>query len=310
MRLSLIYNTDAGSAERIQLFLRHLTSRHRCDLRPICEPGDASRHTREAVSEGVDRIVIAGGDGTINLVVNALAPEFGSPELAVLPLGTGNDLARSLGFVPEAFDAACEASLESPSTLVDVIRISSKDRTTYAINAANGGLGGQVTLNVRTEDKQRWGPLAYWMQAASRLVDLQTYDVHLTLDEHTEHVKALGVAIANGRFVGGGFPIAPRAHINDGLLDVTIVPTLPRLELIPAGLSFVLGRNGRDERIRGVRAKRVELRAEPTMPFSIDGEPTHTLDARFEVLPGALRFVIADDAPGLVGSPSSGQSLE
>ncbi len=299
MRICLIFNPQAGTAERIKDFLLHLTSDYRCELRPTSREHGASAIASEAAQEGFDRIVVAGGDGSVNEAINGIAPHFDAVELGVLPFGTGNDLARSLGILPEDMEAACRFAFGPHVAAIDVVKVSSDHGKSYCVNAANGGVGGRVSIDVRAEDKQRWGPMAYWMTSLSRLIDLQEFSVSMQLDDHTMDFTTLGLAVANGRYVGGGFPIAPRALLNDGLLDVTVLPVLPMFELMAAGLNFTLGREHRDARVQHYRARRVRIHAEPDMPFSIDGETVVRMDATFEALPLALRVVVGRDAPGL-----------
>ena len=303
MRICLIFNPSAGTADRIKDFLLHLTSDARCELRATSRKTGARQITREAVDEGFQRIVVAGGDGTISQVLNGIAPDFDAVELAVLPFGTGNDLARALGLLPEQLGHACRLAFDETLETIDLMQISAEDTTSYCINVANGGLGGQVAQDILPEDKQRWGPMAYWMTSVSRLMDLQTYHVDLWLDGQEWHLESLGVSVANGRFVGGGFPIAPHALLNDGLLNVTICPDLPMFELMAAGVNFTLGRDQREDRIQHFRAKKVRIRSEPNMPFSIDGEPSCRIDATFDVIPKALRVVVGANATGLVPLP-------
>ena len=113
-------------------------------------------------------------------------------------------------------------------------------------------------------------------------------------------LRLSGVAVANGRFVGGGFPIAPYALLNNGFMDVTTVPVLPTIELMAAGMNFLLTRDHRNDRVRTYRVKRLHLVSEPPMPFSVDGEPIRPFDATFEVMPAALRIVTGVAPPALL----------
>ena len=292
MKTRLVYNARSGSAGRIKEFVERLPPGCRCELCATQTVDDIRHCAREAIDEGFDRLIVAGGDGTISQVVNAIAPDFPAIELAILPFGTGNDLARALGLFPEDMDVLARRVFEAPSRPIDVGHIANGDHRAYFINCANGGIGGRVALDIASEDKRRWGPMAYWLNSVTRLIDLQVFEVELHLDDESFEIdSAYGIAVANGRHVGGGFAIAPRALLDDGLLDVTVIPALPSIELMAAGLNFTLGGLDDDQRIRSHRARRVRVRANPDLPFSIDGEPTRRLDARFEVLPRALRVV-------------------
>lgn len=291
MRIAVVFNAQAGTAGRIKDVLATLSGRRQYDLWPTNEPGDAARLGRRAREEGIDRLVVAGGDGTIGQVANGLAPDFEACEVAVLPLGTGNDLARSLGIYPAPLAQAANWAFDRPAIPIDIMRAAYDGQSWYVVNAATGGFGGTIAADVQQADKQRWGAFAYWMTAVSHLVRLQEHQVRLELDGKPMDLATFGLAVANGRFVGGGFPIAPTALLNDGLLDVTTVPVLPTLELLAAGLSFSLNPTTAGSRVKAYQAENVRIHAEPELPFSLDGEPTRSLDAEFQVVRQSLRVV-------------------
>lgn len=303
MRVCLIYNPRAGAAEQIARFLSGFGGDHRCELRPTSGAGDAQRFAAEAVQDRFDRIVVAGGDGTVSRVVAGLAPHFAEIELAILPLGTGNDFSRALDLAPDRFERACALAFSPRTAAVDLIRIDGR-QTSYCVNVANGGIGGHVAADLKPAAKRSWGVMAYWMTTMSEIGDLQTYQVKLTLDDDKIDVATIGVAISNGRYVGGGFPIAPRAWLNDGKLDVTVIPVLPMLDLMAAGINLTVARDQLDDHLTYYRTRRLELQTHPEMPFSIDGEQNRTLCVDqhrvvFEVLPAALRVVTGDKPLGL-----------
>lgn len=297
MKSCILYNADAGSAEYLQPMLDHCVQSIGCELRPI-ESGALSRGVRASVEEGFERLIVAGGDGTVSEAVNSLAPDFDRLELAVLPFGTGNDFARSLGIPLDEAGIRGYLRLDRPAVRVDIMS-SDGDAPFYIANAANGGLGGSVAQTVDPEFKQRWGALAYWTSAFNTAMDYPIYRARIEADDAFLEEEIAAIAIANGRYVGGGFPVAPDALIDDGFLDVTIVPPLPVLELATSGLNFALNRSEFATSIRRFRARRVHVQSDPTLPFSIDGESETTLDATFEVVPRALRIIPGPLEPAL-----------
>ncbi len=139
------------------------------------------------------------------------------------------------------------------------------------------------------------------MNSVSKLVALKPYALKITLDsEHKIGLETYGLAIFNGRFVGGGFPIAPRARLDDGLMDLTVVPELPRLELVKVGLDYSLGRDQQADRVIGYQARKVTLSTVPEMPFSIDGEPTQSPPMTIEALKKILQIAVGERPPGLM----------
>ena len=137
------------------------------------------------------------------------------------------------------------------------------------------------------------------MTAATELGTLPEFDVVLTLDKASIRSRVFGLAIANGRFVGGGFTIARDAYLDDGFLDVVVVPVLPTMDLLAAGLNYVTGLVGGADSIRTFKARSVSVTSAPPMPFSIDGESKREVEAAFDVIPHALRVVPGPQAPAL-----------
>lgn len=294
MRVCVIYNPRVVSDNLLTQLLPNDRNDPPWELWPTRAPGDAFRLARAAVQQQFDRIVVAGGDGSVGQVVQGIAPNFPPVELGILPFGTGNDLGRSLGINPELLGLASSYAFGSRRAQVDLIRLHGTSHQ-YCVNVANGGFGGRVATDVQAVDKQRWGSLAYWMTSVMELVDMPQFSIELSLDDGPPlQQTVLGVAVANGRFVGGGFPIAPQAFMNDGWLEVVFVPVLPTFELMTAGLGFMLGFEQMPESVSMFRAKRVRLRSDPPMPFSIDGELALCADIGFEIMPAVLKILIGD----------------
>ena len=295
MKTATIVNKRSGSWTQDEAELNRLARQSNSPILAAGPGEPVGDLIRRAVQGGCQRLIVAGGDGSISRVVNALAPDFDQVELAILPTGTGNDLARSIGVVGESLEVSWQHAVQGTASLIDVIRINTPTHS-YLVNAATGGFGGKVSTDVDTYDKQRWGSIAYWMTAFSELAEMDPLEIRLELDDRTVSLTLYGLAIANGRYVGGGFPVAPMAYLNDGLLDVTTIPVLPPLELLAAGVDFTLGRNQDTSPAKTFRSSRLRVHAEPEMPISLDGEPTRTMDARFEVLPRVLPLVCGPKA--------------
>ena len=288
----LLFNAAAGSARAAEDTIREFVQRSGVELRPTRRPGDVEPLMRGILDDGFARVIVAGGDGTISQAVLALAPDFGRIEVAIAPLGTGNDLARALSIDAANLEAALKNALESSARPMDVIQVDDDHGRAHFINAASGGIAGKVAAEVDAEDKQMLGPMAYWMTAVSELADPQPYQVELEFDDgRREQLDVYGLYLANGRYVGGGFTVAPDALLDDGLLDLTAIPALPMLELMGVGLRIALGGQTDDPRLPRFRSSRVHLRSEPDMHFSVDGEPARAIEAQLEVLPGVLRIV-------------------
>jgi diacylglycerol kinase (ATP) len=288
----IILNENAGHAFGIKQCLSPLIEQHPCELCTKHDDESVEEQVKRAVHEGFTRIVVAGGDGTLNRVVNAVAADLANIEFGLIPLGTGNDFARSLGLPLDWLESAIAIALGDHVRSVDLIRVTDEN-TYYAVNAASGGMAGKVAADVSDIDKSRWGAFAYWITAFSQLADMQASNLHLDIDDQPHDLQVYGVVIANGRYVGGGFPIAPQATITDSQLSVVVIPVLPALELLSAGLNYTLGRMPKIEQIKTFEATRVHIASEPEMYFSIDGEPTRKIEATFEIVPGVLRMAVS-----------------
>jgi YegS/Rv2252/BmrU family lipid kinase len=295
-RTCLIANPTAVEARGVAPLLARFSHAH--GWKTICTrtADDARDQALSAMRQGARRVIVAGGDGTVSRVVDGLADDFARAELGIVPLGTGNDLARSLGIPLDDPESALTLALEGEATRIDVVRYYD-GHASHFINAVTAGLGGRVAADITPENKARWGAFAYWITAGTELTDLPEYDVRLDIDQDTVALRVLGLAIANGRFVGGGFPIARDASLNDGLLDVTVIPVLPTLELLAAGLQYVAGLDPGADRIRTFKARSLSVASTPPMLFSIDGEPRREIEAAFDVMPRALQ-VVAGPRPG------------
>ncbi|NND97606.1 MAG: YegS/Rv2252/BmrU family lipid kinase [Pirellulaceae bacterium] len=292
MKTCLLVNAASGGWGRLGGTLASLAAQSGTPIIDIC-----SAPVAELVPSS-GRVVIAGGDGTISTIVNAVGPRIRELEIALVPTGTGNDLARSLdlfGRPPEEIWQSCLTAAVSP---IDLVRVVNGD-TSYIVNAATGGFGGMVSTDVTSDDKGRWGALAYWFTAFSKIAALKEYRVRIELDSETRELDAYGLAITNGRYVGGGFPVAPDAKLNDGLLDVTTVPNLPTIELLAAGLDFMIGRHDAVDRVETIQSAHVRVIAEPRIPYSFDGETVRSVDATFDVVTDAMNVVAGEFPPAL-----------
>lgn len=291
MQTCVILNPHAGSVGDVQHVEAAIQRLDGAKLLTTERPGDGLKMAREAVAQGCEFVVAAGGDGTINEVVNGLADHFDRAVLGVLPVGTGNDFARSIN-VPTEIDAAVDLLLQRRTLPLDVVRVTS-DEVRHFINVSAGGFSGLVDEKLTEDLKRSWGPLAYLRSAAEALPDLTDYHTLITFDDDEQHeVKTYNIVIANARYVAGGIPIAPTARLDDGLVDVLIVPvaSMPQLALLVP--QVLLGQHLSSELISFRRARKVRVEARPGMWFNADGELVGNQPATFEVLPKALHVVV------------------
>jgi len=286
----VIFNPIAGSVASRQHILTKLKRLRPATVATTKKPGDAEKWTLRAARTGHYYIVAAGGDGTLNEVVNGAAGTRPTPRIGILPVGTGNDFARTLG-LPPSIEDNIEILRSGKTHAIDIVRVCGK-QTRYFVNVSAGGFSGIVREEITPEIKRRWGPLAYIRGAAAALPKLHAYKTRIVLDEKEELSTALyNVVIANGRFVAGGLPIAPEANPRDGWLDVILVPKQSAPEMVLLAAEIILGRHFSSSAIIFRRARRISVRSRPGMWFNVDGEFVGSAPAEFQILPRALNFV-------------------
>jgi YegS/Rv2252/BmrU family lipid kinase len=260
---------------------------------------DAERLAREAVRAGIERLVIAGGDGTLAEVATGLlrAQLAEYAELALLPMGTGCDFAASLG-VPRESEAALAQLRSGKARRIDAGHASYVGRDgastdSYFLNVASFGVSGRVVDLAHRGPRFLGGTFAFALATVRALLRYECARVALRVDGELACDEPIAlVAAANGRRFGGGMQIAPDARLDDGWLDVVCVANTTALRLIPKLPKLYRGTHVADPVVRVQRGRRIEADAAPgAVPLELDGEPVGSLPARIELLPGALSIV-------------------
>jgi diacylglycerol kinase (ATP) len=165
----------------------------------------------------------------------------------------------------------------------------------YFVNVSAGGFSGLVDEKLTPEIKKAWGPLAYLRSAAAALPELRAYKTTIVFDDsETLALNLYNVIIANGRYVAGGIPVAPEAIINDGVVDVFLIPEKSAAELTILAAQILLGKHIGNDAIIYRRAAKVGVNSKPGMWFNVDGELVGNEPALFEVMPGAMQFIVGE----------------
>jgi diacylglycerol kinase (ATP) len=290
-----VLNPVAGSSVGIVDELKEKFGRVKdAEVRVTTKPGDAEDFSIEAVDRGCDLIVAAGGDGTLNAVINGIGERIRDVAVGLVPLGTGNDFARSLN-LPKGVDESIELLDRRRTRQIDLVRVTS-DCARYFVNVSGGGFSGIVDEKLSPEMKKTWGPLAYLRGAAKALPELSAYRTEMLLDDSEQIALNLyNVIVANGRYVAGGIPIAPEAVVDDGLLDIILIPERPAAQLALLMGQILLGEHLKNEAIVFRRASKLAVNSHPGIWFNVDGELVGNEPALFEVMPRALRFVVGEN---------------
>lgn len=291
MKTRIILNPNAGSVESLDALRERLGALPETEVCPTDHEGHAGELTRQAVEEGIELVVAAGGDGTLNELVNGLSADFGRTRLGLLPLGTGNDFARSIG-VPDDLDGAIAVLREGRTRKIDVGRALVGGKNRWFLNMAVGGFSGVVSEKA-SEAKERWGPLAYMRGAVDAWPELTAFETSIVLNGAERlQIATYNIVISNGRYVAAGIPVAPQAEVDDGLFEVMIAPetTIPNLALLVP--QVLLGQHLNSDLLIFRRATRIEIESTPPMAFNVDGELLDEASAVFEVHPRALEMVV------------------
>lgn len=292
-RTCVIVNPNAGTAE-LRRRLERLYEQGVTQLEAV-EPGEGLERARQAVLDGIQRVIAAGGDGTINEVVNGIVGTGMPATLGIYPMGTGNDLARTLG-IPLDPDEAIDVLEAGRVRSIDVISATAGGRTKFGINASAGGFSGQVGENLTPELKATWGPLAYLVGAASTIPDLKDYETTICWDDEDEElIQVLNVIVANGRTVAGGKRVAPMANPEDGFLDVVVVRVAPMARLAEVAARLMAANYVDSEAVFHRKVRRVRVDSKPGMWFNIDGELFANDAIEFTVLPHAIKVIVGPD---------------
>jgi diacylglycerol kinase (ATP) len=268
---------------------------------------DCTRAAERAVREGCDAVYVAGGDGTVNAVVRGLAAHDGGLRLpvGVIPCGTGNDLAKALGLGEEP-EGALDALLDARVLDVDVGMLNDR----VFLNTSAGGFVADVSDAVTETLKDRAGKLAYLIGGARVLFGSESFSARLTVGGAVEAAPVQWpadgelqmFAACNSPMIGGGYPIAPDALIDDGLLDVVMVPGMPVLEFVGVLQQLAAGNGLQDERVRRFRAAAFELQFSRVVRVNTDGELFEADRCVYRVRQRAARF-FCGAAPRATGEP-------
>ncbi len=299
----LILNPNAGAAADAQGYarLRDAAAAHRLEVCESAGVGDIERLAREAVRRGAPTVVAAGGDGTVSEVINGLSEDFDRCRLAIVPLGTANDFARTLQLPaddPIAALALLDTGIEHRIDLVDSHEVRPGGRQRYIINAATGGFSEVVHDYLDKDVKQRWGALAYLRAGLDAMPEVCYHAATLEIDGTRLSERTCAVVVANGRSAGG-LVLAPEASVEDERLDVLIVRTETWFDQLRLASRFLFGKHLDSEGIGFHHARRVRIETNPPMRFSADGELVGETPIEFRVVPSALRVLVPPAPPSL-----------
>jgi diacylglycerol kinase (ATP) len=298
VRFIIVLNPAAGKGQARRRLGRALEVLRSAGIAWEIRESRAAAHltdlARAAAADRPDAVVSAGGDGTHHFVLNGLAGE--DVPLGLLPVGSGNDLELGLG-VP--------ADLRAAAGLLAAFRIQSIDlvRVGKAYYACMGGAGWDSIVNRYANEEVNWltGPPKYLWALARCLKFYRPFSVEIRSEGGNYSGDVLFLGLGNAPSYGAGLKLTPRARMDDGLVDVCVVPFIPKLELLRWLPAVFTGAHLRHPRIQYFQCRRLEILGPASVEFFGDGEFMQTLPATVEVVPRALR-VIVPQVPGGSGS--------
>jgi YegS/Rv2252/BmrU family lipid kinase len=290
MRVLVIVNPGASRAETATQELSRWFSAHATATFVRADSIEELKQALDAHGASADRIVIGGGDGTISAALPQLL-RIGKP-LAVLPLGTANDFARTLGLPADAMEAA-EIALTGHEHRIDVGSVNGRP----FINVASVGLAAKVTEAQSTELKRRWRALSYLISLWRAAWEARPFYLEVELDGAPAWSGAVyQVSVGNGRFHGGGLTVSDHAAIDDGKFDLYLVRPGAVWQLLACVTHLRFGFAQPDLLKRGT-ATRVALRTATPRPINVDGELDAATPATFDLLPDALSVMVPRQLP-------------
>jgi YegS/Rv2252/BmrU family lipid kinase len=234
-------------------------------------------------------LVVIGGDGTVNEVVNGVAGT--EAEIAVLPGGTGQDFGRTHG-IPRSFDDAVRVALDGATRTIDLGRVELDDGTRrFFANVASAGMSGAVARRANAMSKRFGGRATFFYALTREFLAWQNTDVVVELEGGVRREGPMhDVIVANGRFHGGGMKLAPDARQDDGAFDVVTIGDVTKLDFLTTAPKLYSGRYLSHPKVELLRSSSAAISAAEQLPLEVDGEPVGMTPARFEVVPSAVRL--------------------
>ncbi|MFN8232451.1 MAG: diacylglycerol kinase family protein [Actinomycetota bacterium] len=295
----VVANPTAGGGRagrligRVYRILSDLGVEH--EIRVSESAGDLERLAREAAADGARIVAALGGDGSVNIVANAILGSGAA--LAVLPAGTGDDFAHGVGL--RKLDQATRL-LGSPTTVeVDVIRATVGAETRHFVNIAGTGFDSAVEETANGMRRRLGARGHYALATIKTLPRFAPIGFVLDLDGERIELEAMLVVVGNGTTYGGGMRVLPQARLADGSLDVCIVRALSSGAFLRAFPRVYVGRHTTHPSVTMLRGSRLSVEADRRSMVFADGEPVGPLPAIFELRPRALPTVVGPDAPAL-----------
>ena len=249
--------------------------------------------SRQAAKDGAKFLVVVGGDGTVNEVVNGIAG-LEDVEIAIVHRGTGGDFVRTFG-IPHKLEDALEVARFGGTRLVDLGRATlrtwaGRKGDIWFANIASAGMSGAVAKRVNETGKALGGKIAYAWSTVAVFARWHNAQISVVVGSEERSGPMYDVIVANGRYFGGGMKITPEAETDDGLFDVLLIGDVTKKDLVLTLPKIYRGTHLPHPKAELLRGAKVTVDAPIPLPVELDGEQPGTTPARFEIVPRALRL--------------------
>lgn len=251
--------------------------------------GQATEIARNYSSKGEYRIYSVGGDGTLNEVLNGMINS--SSSLAVIPSGTGNDFIKSIYNISghDKIEDILLKMVEGKEKYIDLCEVNNR----YFINIASAGFDAEVAFNTIRLKKLPLigGKLAYILGIIFTVFNYKSYKFDIDIDGRKLSLDGLLVAVANGRYYGGGINVAPEARLDDGVFNICAIEKVSRLKILTLFPKVINGTHSEIKEVSFYNGSRVKIKSEEPVPFNIDGEIIKEKEAEFKIIARSIKII-------------------
>lgn len=230
------------------------------------------------------KIIVAGGDGTINILINAMISNNINLPLAIFPVGTANDFAYCFD-IPNDIDGMLNIALEEYYINADIGKMNNK----YFVNVASMGFLIDVSQKTDPIIKNTIGILSYYLKGVSEIPNMRPISIKITSEEYSSKDRVFFILVMNGRSAGGFKRIAPLAEINDGLLDVIIFKEMPIIDFAPLLIKVMTGQHTENKNVVFFHTQKLLIESDNQIGTDIDGEKGEELPLNIEVISSKIK---------------------
>jgi diacylglycerol kinase (ATP) len=290
----VILNAHAGDKDHDQI--KEALARRGFRLVEISHPGEGTEIARREASRGTPMILAGGGDGTVWEVASGVLTADKPATLGILPLGTGNDLCRSLDINADLEDALHIIDIGRTAD-IDVGMLTAAREKQFFFNVSACGFAGNVDKQLKNTDKTKWGMLSYLKSGIAALSELEPFRADIRAEEEMIDVQALNIVVGNGRYAASGIPVAARASLTDGKLDMVVYLGQGLSDQIFNSRLIIQGEQGHSETILSLRSTQFALKFSRPLAINYDGElfEREVEEVSYTVYPQRLRVIVGQN---------------